>query len=156
MYRIVPRQFGKFQDFIQKTIEQFPFLENMLGEEYVNVHLEAEYKKSVKPKIEELDEILKSIGIETIPTILNMEVKVPALLGSGALLAVAFTLNPILGSTAAVAMGPAKIIGDKRKLIREEIKKSDVAYLMNIRNDLTPKGSLEWLDVQAGKLLFDA
>lgn len=147
-------QFGKFQDFIQKTIEQLPFLENMPGEEYVNLHLEAEYKKSVKPKIEELDEILNSIGIETIPTILNMEVKVPALLGSGALLAGAFTLNPILGSTAAVAMGLAKIIGDKRKLIREEIKKSDVAYLMNIRNDLTPKSSLEWLDIQAGKLLF--
>ncbi len=147
-------QFGKFQDFLHSIVEQLPSLKSITGEQFINDHLDAEYKKNIKPQIDELDDAMNSIGIETIPTILNVEVKVPALFTSGALLVGAFALNPLLGSTATVAMALAKIIGEKRKVVKGEIKKSDIAYLMNIRDDLTPAGSLDWLNIQSRKLLF--
>ena len=97
---------------------------------------------------------MNEIGIETIPLVLNMEFKIPTLLAKGGLLTGATLANPILGGTAAVAMGLLKIVGDKRKAIESTIKESDVAYLMQVRDELTPVGSLEWLNIQSRKLLF--
>jgi hypothetical protein len=147
-------QFGRFQEFAHNVIAELPNLKLIEGQQFVSDHLEAEYKKNVKPKLDELDDLMNSIGIETIPTIINMEVKLPSLLVGSGLVAATIAVNPILGATAAVAMGLSKIIGDKRKAIKDEIKKSDVAYLMNIRDDLTPAGSLDWLNIQSRKLLF--
>jgi len=147
-------QLGTFQDFVHHIISELPDLNMVEGQQFVYDHLETEYNKKIKPKLDELDDAMNSIGIETIPTIINMQVNVPTLLAGGGLLVGTFSMNPILGATAAVAMGLAKIIGDKRKVIKDEIKKSDVAYLMNIRDDLTPADSLDWLNVQSRKLLF--
>jgi len=147
-------QFGVFQDFIQRIVLELPNLKAIEGQQFVNDHLDAEFTKSIKPKLDELDDAINSLGIDTVPTILNMEVNVPTVLVGSGVLAGAFAVNPILGATAAVAMGIVKIIGDKRKALKNEIAKSDVAYLMNIRDDLTPAGSLEWLDIQARKALF--
>ena len=147
-------QFGVFQDFIHRIVVELPNLKAVEGQQFVNDHLEAEFTKNIKPKLDELDDAINSLGIETVPTILNMEVNVPTVLAGGGVLAGAFAVNPILGATAAVAMGIVKIIGDKRKALKNEISKSDVAYLMNIRDDLTPVGSLEWLNIQARKTLF--
>lgn len=147
-------EYGKFQDFIHKIIVEFPNLKNIQGQEFVQDHLDAVYQKEIKPKLDELDDAMNSIGIETIPTVLNLEVKVPTLLTGAGLITGAAIVNPVLGATAAVALGLLKIIGDKRKAIESEIKISDVAYLLHVRDDLTPLGSLDWLNVQARNLMF--
>lgn len=149
-----PEQMLQFQGLIHGVISELPNLKLASGNEFIKDHLEVEFNKRVKPKIDELDDAMNSIGIETIQTVFDLEVKIPSALASASLLAGITAVNPMLGATAAVAMSMWKIIADKRKAIKGEVKRSDVAYLMHVRDDLTPAGSLEWLDVQARKVLF--
>jgi hypothetical protein len=146
-------QFGGFQDFIHHIIDQLPSLQDISGNEFVNDHLRAEYNKSIKPKIEELDDALNNLDIETIPAVINMETVVPKFFAVGGLLAGAALINPALGVTSAVAMGLWKIISDKRKAVKKALDASDVSFLMHVRDDLTPAGSLDWLAIQASKLI---
>lgn len=149
-----PHDFGKFQDFIQKVVTEIPNVKEVEVASFVNDHLIAEYKKIVQPKVDELDDAMRSIAIETIPTIINIEAKVPGILTGAGLLASTTIINPILGATAAVAIGLLKIMGDKRKAVQKEIKQSDVAFLWHVRDDLTPAKSLDWLNIQSRKALF--
>lgn len=146
-------EFGEFQDLIHKIVNEVPELKLVEGQQFVNDHLDAEYKKTIKPKLDELDNALNDLDIETIPTVINLETVVPKLLATGGLLAGATLANPALGVTSAVAMGLWKIISDKRKAVKSVIAASDVSFLMHVRDDLTPAGSLEWLAIQAGKLI---
>ena len=147
-------QLGKFHEYLHSIIVELPKLKEIEAQEFVNDHLEVEFKKKIKPNLDELDDAMNSLGIETMPSILNMEVKIPTTLTKSGILAGATLASPILGGTAAIAMGLLKIIGDKRKAIKKVIKESDVSYLLHIREDLTPIRSLEWLNLQARKALF--
>ena len=147
-------QLASFQKLVEQTISELPSLKLVEGQQFVHDHLEVQYKKTIKPKLDELDDSMKSIGIDTIPTIINMDINVPSMLLAGGLLAGAASGHPILGATAAVALGLSKVIADKRKAIRDKINQSDVAYLMNLRDDLTPAGSLQRLNRQSRKLIL--
>lgn len=149
-----PGEMLQFQGLVHSVISELPNLKLASGNEFVQDHLEAEFNKRIKPKMDELDDAMNSIGIDTIQTVFDLEVKIPSFLASAGLLAGITAANPMLGATAAVAMSMWKIIADKRKAVKGEVKRSDVAYLMHIRDDLTPAGSLEWLDIQARKVLF--
>lgn len=147
-------EFGKFQEFVHRIVGELPQLTQIEGKAFVHDHLEAEFIKTVQPKLDELEETMNSLGLETLQTFFNLEVKVPSLFLGAGLVTGTTLVNPILGATAAVALGLLKIFGDKRKQVKEAIQKSDVSYLQRIQDDLTPKGSLDWLEVQARKTIF--
>ena len=143
-------QFAKFQEFIQTISNDLPGLEKVEVKEYVQLHLQNEYEKNIKPKMDELEAAINDVGLEAVTSVLNIEFKVPQLLLAGGV-----TLaNPVLGAGAAVAMGLLKVISDKRKAIEGPLKNSDVAYLLNIKEELEPAGTLDWLNTKARKLMF--
>ena len=143
-------QMAKFQEFIQNISNDLPKLEKIEVKEYVELHLQREYEKTVKPKLDELEQGIYDVGLDAVTSVLNVEFKIPPLLLAGSL-----TLtSPILGAGAAVAMGLLKVISDKRKAIEGSLKNSDVAYLLNIKEELEPVGTLDWLNTRARKLMF--
>lgn len=145
-------ELGRFQAFVQKTVDGLPGLEHVSGAEFIHDHLEAEYKKEIQPKLDALEDAIQSMGFEAIPSIFNMEVKVPALLPALAMLGGATLVNPVLGATAAVALGLLKVVQGSRKQVQAQLRDSDVAYLLHLKEGLTPAGSLDWLEIQARKL----
>lgn len=147
-------ELGRFQTFVQDTVSNLPELESVKVNEFVYYHLEAEYKKQIKPQLEDLEEVMKLNGIETVSGILNLEVKMPSLLAGLSALTGVTILNPLLGATATVALGLLKIIADKRKAYKDALDKSDVAYLLHLQEGLTPETSLKGLTSRARQLTF--
>jgi hypothetical protein len=118
------------------------------------MYVETEYKKKIKPKIDKLEDTIYSLGLETIPAMFNLEIKIPPLLaGIGAASGLA-VLNPMLGATSAVAFALLKIFSDRRVAIERAIEASDVAYLLRVKEDLAPMNTLEWLESRARKVMF--
>ena len=143
-------QMAKFQAFVQNISNDLPELEKIEVKEYVQLHLQKEYEKNIKPKMDELEDAINEVGIDAVTSVLNIEFKIPPLLLAGGV-----TLaNPILGAGAAVAMGLLKVITDKRKAIEGSLRNSDVAYLLHIKEELEPVGTLDWLNTRARKLMF--
>jgi len=149
-----PREFGKFQSFVQEVVAKIPEVKEVEVESFVKDFLDVEFRKVIQPKLDELDDALNSMGVETIATVLNMEVKVPEILPATGVVGGTALVNPILGATTGIALGLLKIFGDQRKIVSEKIKGSDVAFLLHVRDDLTPAASLDWLNIQARKALF--
>lgn len=147
-------EFGRFQEFVNAVINELPKVRTVQGQEFVCDHLEAEYRKTILPGLNKLEDSINSLGLEAIPSIINMELKVPELLTGVGLVAGAAVLNPILGATAAVALGLIKILGDKRKAVKEEISKSDVAFLLRVREEISPGDALDRLNLSARKALI--
>ncbi len=64
-------QQGIFHDYLQSIIAELPNLKNVENQEFVNDHLDVEFRKKIKPKLDELDDVINSLGIETVPSVLN-------------------------------------------------------------------------------------
>lgn len=147
-------EFGRFQEFASSVINELPKVRTVQGQEFVHDHLEAEYRKTILPGLNKLEDSINSLGLEAIPSIINMELKVPELLTGVGLITGAAVLNPFLGATAALALGLIKIFGDKRKAVKEEISKSDVAFLLRVREEISPGDALDRLNLSARKALI--
>lgn len=147
-----PRDFSEFQNFVQKVVVDIPKVKEIEAEAFVNDYLEAEFRKTIQPRMDELNDALKSLGINTISTVLNIEAKVPRT--SPEVEVTDRTLNNLIfGATATIAIGLLKIFSDERKVVQKDVKKSDVAFLLQVRDDLTPSKSLELSHAQFSKVL---
>lgn len=147
-------EFGQFQGLIESMVAELPNVTEAEAGPFINDYLEAEYQKKIKPKLDKLEDTMNSLGLETIPTMFNLEVKIPPLLaGVGAAGGLA-VLNPALGATAVVAFALLKVFSDGRNAIEKGIENSDVAYLLHVKEDLAPMNSLEWLESRARKVMF--
>jgi len=147
-------EFGQFQALIESVVAELPNVTEAEAGPFINDYLEAEYKKKIRPKLATLEHTMNSLGLETIPTIFNLEIKIPPLLaglGTAGGLAV---ISPVLGATAAVAFALLKVFSDGRNALEKSVENSDVAYLLHVKEDLAPKDSLEWLSSRARKVMF--
>jgi hypothetical protein len=144
----------RFQEFVQSVAAELPGVSEARAQEFVNDYVEARFNQIVRPKLDELEDAIYSAGLTPRPTIINLEARLPVELPGMARVLV----MPVLGmiSTAALAVGTLRTITDRRKAARTVIERSDVAYLMHVRQDLTPAGSLEWLSQQSRKQVFGA
>jgi hypothetical protein len=134
-------EMGKFHQFLKGIVAGLDGLEKIQLNKFLRYHLEVEYDRQIKPSMDELEESLRSLGIDVAHNVFTLDMKVPALLTS---LGIAM-VNPYWGITSAAALGLGKILADTRKRMRTEIKNSDVAYLWYLQQDLTPANSVQGL-----------
>lgn len=160
LMKIRERRIGKlvdFQGFLQKIIAQNSKLTSLENSDVINEQLKTLYARDIKPKVDELDEAIKSSSLDSVSNILSIETKVPPLLAGGLIAGVA-TSDPVVGVTAGIALGLLKIVSDKRKMITTKYQGSEIAYLMHVRDELaTPnsaKETLDWLNLQARKFFY--
>jgi hypothetical protein len=144
---------GQFQDLVESVVAELPNLESADAGPFVNDYLEAEYKKKIKPKLDELEDRIFSLEMETIPAIFNMEIKLPPVL-AGVVTGSLASIDPFLGTSAAIAFALLRVFSEKRKDVEKSVRNSDVAYLLHVKEDLAPINSLESLSGRARKLMF--
>jgi len=147
-------EMGHFQDFIQAMVNELPNVKEAQSSPFVNDFLEKQYEKKVKPKLDDLEESLKSLGIKTVESFLNLEIKVPSLITSAGL---AVAINPVVGVTTGLGFGLFKTYGeirDRRKSVENKIQNSDVAFLLRVKEDLAPIKSLNWLQSRLRHFTF--
>jgi hypothetical protein len=147
-------ELDRFQTFVQNVVNQLPELENVEVREFLHDCLEWEYKKQIKPQLDSLEETMKLNGIETVTNVLNLEIKTPLVLTSLGGLGAGIAANPVLGGTAAVALALLPIIGDRRKVYKDALNRSDVALLLHIQEDLAPVASLKWIASRVRKFIY--
>jgi hypothetical protein len=144
---------GKFQELVASVVAELPNLGNADAGPFVNDYLETEYKKKIKPQLDELEDSIFSLELETVPAIVNIQIKLPPVLAGVATGGLA-VIDPHLGASAAIGFALLKVFNEKRKAVEKSVKNSDVAYLLHVKEDLAPINTLEWVSGYARKVLF--
>ena len=132
-----PVERGAFQRYMHEFVKPREWLNDVSTATVLEERLQAEYKKSLKPKVDELREQYHDVGIATTVGAMTIKVGVPALAAKGAM-ALGIVLNPIGAAAAVVALALVPVLQDRRKRNRE-LKASDVAYLMRLEDRLRPR-----------------
>lgn len=160
LMKIREKRTGKlvdFQGFLKKIITENSKLASLENKDVIEDQLRTLYTREIKPKVDELDDAIRSSSLDSIPNVFSIETKIPPLLAGGILAGVA-TSDPVVGVTAGLALGLLKIIGDKRKSIATKFESSEIAYLMHVREELTTpssaKETLKWLNLQGRKFFY--
>ncbi len=143
-------ELGRFQELIRLTVAELPGLTAVNGPEFVQDNLESVYAKKVQPLMDDLEDTLHSRGFDTMPAILNVTV----FAGAGGLAGGAFSQDPVVGAAAGIGLALLNIFAKKREEFKTEIGESDVAYLLRIQDEVTPKGFLDRLEIKSRKILF--
>ncbi len=116
----------------------------------LKTHLDVEYEKNLKPKINNLKKSLQALDISTVLGAMNLEIKM-----SGALAGIILApLSPILAAAGAFALTVLPVIGEKRKAYEEKLRSSPVAYLLHLEEELQPATLTSWVSQRARKFLY--
>lgn len=105
--------------------------------------IQSEFDKEIKPKLDDLREKQRSVGIDTVRGVLTMQIGVPAVVTQGAAI-LGVAANPVLALGAGTALALSSVIRDRRKATRE-VASSDVSYMLRIEEDLTPRRVIGWI-----------
>ena len=145
---------GAFQRYLGEFLEKRRWLSEIEDPRLVEARLKQEYEKELKPKLAELREKLSGARIETVTSVLTVQVSTPLLASqAGTLLGV--VANPILGVAAGAALAFAKVLRDRRKTSGEALMASPVSYLLRAEKDLAPKTMLGRV-IESARSIFGA
>jgi hypothetical protein len=127
-----------FQDWIHSFVP--PLLEelgDMKSRQALEAHLSAVVAKDVAQKIKALRNQLEMVGFKTARSAMNIKVTAPKLLATAAA-GLGFTLNPIAGVSAGLAVGLFDVAVKARDNADAIVAESPAAYLMHMEEDLRP------------------
>lgn len=131
----------------QKTLLNFvkprEWLNKIVDPALLAEQVQSEFEREIKPKLDELREMQRSVGIDTVRGVLTMQFGVPAVLTQGAALT-GMTADPVLALGAGTALALSSVLRDRRKATRE-VASSNVSYLLRVEEHLTPRGVLGWV-----------
>jgi len=149
-----------FQEFIHSFVAELATLQDIPDQKALKAHLELEYEKRLKPQLDDLKKLLKSIGIDAVEGLMNIPVKLPPIfLTTADYLAQAYALpsvNPIIVGAGAIALSTFPVIRKKQKEIKQTLRLSPVAYLLHVQEGLEPAKATTWVSRQARQILFRA
>jgi hypothetical protein len=143
-----PGERAAFQGYIAEFLMQRQWLDDIQNPEVLEKRLESEYEKSLKPKMAELREKLRSVNIDTIMGSMGIQFAVPAAIAQAATL-LGVDVNPVGATMAGAAMAIIPILRDRRKAIGE-VSAAPTAYLLRIEQELRPFELMGWV-VQGAK-----
>ena len=152
------------QSYIHDSLSQMEWLQELRNPDALKLHLENQYERDLKPKIEKLRNRLASLGINTVLSAMNMRirlpraVKLPAVIsgvGKATAVGAAFASSPILAGVGAVAFSLIPVIKNAQKVARMEVNKSPVAYLLFADEKLNPETVVEQIHQSARKFCFN-
>src|SRR5207247_8158814 len=117
-----------FQKAVADFMKPREWLESIHDPKVLEARLKDEFDKEWKPKLDELDEKLREIGIDTMLGTFNYKTTLPTGMASAAA-ALALPLNPVAAGIAGLALGAIPALRDKRKSANDVLRTSSVTYL---------------------------
>jgi hypothetical protein len=147
-----------FQEYINGFAADLATLQDIQDPKALKAHLEIEYEKRLKPQLDDLKKLLRSVGIDTVEGLMNIRVELPPFVLTAAdYLAQAHTLpsvNPIVVGAGAIALSTFPVIRKKQKEIKQTLQSSPAAYLLYVQEGLEPAKATTWITRQARQILF--
>lgn len=147
-----------FQEYLHNFATDLVTLEDIQDPKALMAHLELEYEKRLKPQLDDLKKLLKSIGIDAIEGLLNIRVELPPIFLTGAdYLAQAHALpsvNPIIAGAGTLALSAFPVIRKRQKDTKQALRSSPAAYLLHIQEGLEPTTATTWITRQARQILY--
>lgn len=149
-----------FQEHLHSIAADLATLNDIQDPKALKAHLELEYEKRLKPQLDNLKKLLKSIGIDAIEGLMNIRVELPPIfLTSADYLAQAHALpsvNPLIVGAGAIALSTFPVIRKKQKDMKQALRSSPAAYLLHVQEGLEPATATTWINRQARQILFRA
>jgi hypothetical protein len=123
----------------------------------LEAHLATAYRRSVEPKVKDLEAALHGIGIETVHSVATVTVKPLARLaevGAGAAVGTAIAGGAValfapLFAVAGIGLGVFRVARQKSLQAQTAVDESPAAYLMYAAEELTPRRALNRLKTSA-------
>jgi hypothetical protein len=138
---------GAFQAYLSGFLRAREWLREIGDRDELAHRLNNEYEKELVPKLDELRGKLNGVGIDTVSSVLSMQITTPVVFGkAAALLGVATAANPVVvaaGGALGLGLAVFKVYRDRRKATEAGLKSSEASYLMRLERDLAPKTVLE-------------
>ena len=126
-----------FQEYIHSFAADLATLQDIPDPKALKAHLALEYEKRLKPQLDDLKKLLKSIGIDAVEGLMNIPVKLPPIfLTTADYLAQAHafpSVNPIIVGAGFIALSTFPVIRKKQKDIKQTLRPSPVAYLLYLQ-----------------------
>jgi hypothetical protein len=142
---------GTFQAYLGEFLEKREWLTGIENPDTLEARLKGELEKQLKPKVDALRDKLGIVGIDTVTSVLTLQVGIPTLVTQAATLA-GIAANPIAAFAAGGALAFAKVLRDRDKAKGEVLQSSPVSYLLRTERDLAPKTVLEWITEKARRV----
>jgi hypothetical protein len=130
-----------FQTYIHDFVAGLEELQNINDPRALETHLMIEYEKQLKPQLDNLKNMLKSSGIDTVMGAMNVRVNLPTLVaGGGASVALAHfnPAVPMIIAAGAIAYSIFPVLREKRKAVHDILRSSPAAYLLHLQEGLEP------------------
>ena len=147
-----PHERAAFQACMAQFADASQWMGTIDDPEAFNEAVTAEYRKKIKPKVDELREKLHEAHIDTVLGALGLQAAAPALATLGAQ-AAGVAANPALGLAAGLSLAVARVLRDRQKAQRE-LSASPVAYLLRVEEGLKPRTLIQQIAVAARKFRF--
>jgi len=150
------KDLGAFQTYLSGFVEKRPWLSEIEDRFMLERRIQEEYEREVLPKMNDLRAKLHDSGIDTINSVLSIQVATPWFVTKGAaFFGVAAAANPVAAAAAGIAgaaIALAKVARDRRKGQNEALKSSPVTYLHSMERDLAPATVAGRLSARARQL----
>jgi hypothetical protein len=145
-----PGELGSFQQLVEKFVNSNKWLTEIKDQRALSDQLKTDYRKTFKPKLDELKEKLHEVRIDTIYGCFNTKVLLPKALPTAALA----TLEPISATVAGCAWVTIPILRANRKKMEKALRSADVSYLYRVEEELTPRNMAGRIMRGARRFLF--
>ena len=133
-----PNERHRFQVAVAGLLKSRDWLSSISDPIILEERLRDEVESNWVAELDELKGKLHSVGIETIWSSANLTTTLPAL-AINAMGALHLAANSVAVGTASLALAAIPMLLSKRKIARDELSKSSVAYLYKMEQDLQPK-----------------
>ncbi len=143
-----------FQKYIHDFATDMENLQDIQDIRAIQTHLEVEYEKRLKPQLDDLRKCLKSLGIDTVMSALNIRVALPPILASASSLLHLPSFNPLIVGAGAIAFSTFPVIQKKQSELSKILHSSPAAYLLYAQEGLEPATAVTHVVRQARKILF--
>jgi hypothetical protein len=147
-----PTERAEFQKYIADFVKPREWFDKIVDPTTLGRQMQSEFDKELKPRLAELREKHRSVGIDTVSSVLTMQIGVPAVVTQGAAL-MGVVANPELALGAGAALAVARVLRDRRKT-QGELKTSRVSYMLRVERDLVPGQVIGWIQKAANAFRF--
>ncbi|MCI0439281.1 MAG: DUF6236 family protein [Chloroflexi bacterium] len=140
---------GYFQDYIQEFVgELSQRIRGARSLDSLAMHLENEYAHGLERQLDDIRRRLNSLGIDTVKSVMNIQVTTPTYLQAAGDQATAIASSGIFALSAFAA------IRDVRINMREEIRSTPAGYLLLVEENIAPASLLTRIKNAARRFFF--
>ncbi len=144
-----------FQDHLHTLVTELKDLREINDPQDLQNHVEVEYEKRLKPELDRLSRLMRSVGIDTATSVLNVKVSAPTIFGYVGAVDV-LNINQVVAGGGAVALSILPVLRDKRKEATAALHSSPATYLLHVQEELQPSSVRSHIAWRARRIFLGA